>query len=155
MQKIENRLIQIKDTISDKAPQISFEFFPPRFNLALEKLKETILKLEKLNPEYVSVTYGAGGSTQDSTYELVKYIKENTSLKPAVHLTCVNATKEQINKVAKSYLDINVKHIVALRGDVPGGGKYIPHSNGYAYADDLVAGLKKIGDFDITVAAYP
>jgi methylenetetrahydrofolate reductase (NADPH) len=155
MQKIEHRLIQIKDTISYSNPQISFEFFPPRSEVALENLKETIISLEKLNPEYVSVTYGAGGSTKDATYELVKYIKENTSLNPAAHLTCVNATKEQVNKLARSYLDIDVKHIVALRGDVPGGGAYTPSSEGYAYADDLVAGLKEVGDFDISVAAYP
>ncbi len=150
------KLEQIKESISAQSPQISFEFFPPRTEKGLGKLKENIIKLEKLSPAYCSVTYGAGGSTQEKTYEIVQYIKENTSISPAAHLTCVNATREQINNVAKTYLDIGVNKIVALRGDVPGGeGSYEPYPNGYAYADDLVAGLMELGDFDISVAAYP
>lgn len=147
---------QIKDSISGKAPKVSFEFFPPRTEKGIDNLKDNIAKLEELSPAYVSVTYGAGGTTQEKTFEIVKYIKENTSLEPAAHLTCVNATCEEINNVAKSYLDIGVNKIVALRGDVPGGdGDYEPYPGGYAYADNLVEGLIGLGDFDISVAAYP
>ena len=154
--EVVKKLEQIKETIGTKTPKVSFEFFPPRTDKGLENLKENIAKLEKLSPPYCSVTYGAGGSTQEKTHEIVKYIKENTSISPAAHLTCVNATREQINNVAKSYLDIGVNKIVALRGDVPGGeGPYEPYPDGYAYADDLVAGLMELGDFDISVAAYP
>ncbi|MCE3232275.1 MAG: methylenetetrahydrofolate reductase [Rickettsiaceae bacterium] len=144
------------DSTITTAPKISFEFFPPRTDAGIAKLKETISQLEKLSPRFVSVTYGAGGSTRELTYDIVKHIKTNTSLDPAAHLTCVNATKDEINAVAKSYLDIGVNRIVALRGDVPGGnGKYEPHPGGYSYGDDLVAGLCKLGDFDISVASYP
>lgn len=152
----DRRLEQIKNSFTSKAPKVSFELFPPRTEAGLAKLHENISELEKLAPAYISVTYGAGGSTQGVTYDIVKYIKQNTSLEPAAHLTCVNATCAEINKVAKSYLDIGVNKIVALRGDVPNGiGKYEPYPGGYAYADDLVAGLMKLGDFDISVAAYP
>ncbi|MDA0782378.1 MAG: methylenetetrahydrofolate reductase [NAD(P)H] [Rickettsiales bacterium] len=153
---LSKKLEQIKDSISNQPPKVSFEFFPPRTDNGVEKLKENISLLEKLSPAYCSVTYGAGGSTQEKTYEIVKYIKENTSIKPAAHLTCVNATRDEINNVAKSYLDIGVNKIVALRGDVPGGtGIYEPSVEGYAYADNLVKGLVELGDFDISVAAYP
>lgn len=153
---VSKKLEQIKESVSGQPPKVSFEFFPPRTDNGIEKLKENISSLEKLSPAYCSVTYGAGGSTQEKTYEIVKYIKENTSIKPAAHLTCVNATREEINNVAKSYLDIGVNKIVALRGDVPGGtGIYEPKVEGYAYADNLVEGLMKLSDFDISVAAYP
>lgn len=152
----QKKLFQIEGTVEGVPPKVSFEFFPPRTEKGLKKLKENIAILEKLNPHFVSVTYGAGGTTKELTYDIVKYIKENTSLNPAAHLTCVNAPREEINQVAKSYLDIGVNRIVALRGDMPGfEGEYKPHPDGYAYANDLVKGLKELGDFDISVAAYP
>ncbi len=156
MNSINKKLLQIKDSIGSNAPKISFEFFPPRSEVSIEKLKSEIKVLEALSPHFVSVTYGAGGTTSELTYDIVKHIKQNTSLHPAAHLTCVNSTKEQTNNTARSYLDIGVNRIVALRGDVPGfTGDYIPHPGGYAYADELVAGLKELGNFDISVAAYP
>jgi methylenetetrahydrofolate reductase (NADPH) len=156
LSSLNKKIDQIKEFTGKAKPQVSFEFFPARTEAGIQKLKETISELEKLSPRFVSVTYGAGGSTRELTYDIVKHIKENTGLNPAAHLTCVNASRDEINAVAKSYLDIGVNRIVALRGDVPGfDGKYIPQENGYAYADDLVAGLCELGDFDISVAAYP
>lgn len=156
MNDIKNKILQIKDRNSSLKPKVSFEIFPPRGEKGLRTLKENILVLEQLEPEYISVTYGAGGSTKELTYDIVKYIKENTSIEPAAHLTCVNASREEINSVAQSYLDIGVNKIVALRGDMPGfEGQYKPLDGGYAYADDLVKGLCELGDFDISVAAYP
>lgn len=147
---------QIKDTSHKEAPIVSFEFFPPKTTEGIEKLKITIDQLSTLSPAYVSVTYGAGGSTKALTYDIIRHIKENTALAPAAHLTCVNASRQEINEVAQSYLDIGVNRIVALRGDVPGlEGTYVPRADGYAYADDLVAGLCALGKFDISVAAYP
>ena len=119
-------------------------------------LFQTISDLIPLEPAYVSVTYGAGGTTREATFDTIKYIKQETSLIPAAHLTCVSASKEEVNQVAQSYLDISVNKIVALRGDAPNmTGEYTPHPDGYAYAGDLVAGLCELGDFDISVAAYP
>lgn len=139
-----------------RAPLVSFEFFPPKTEASLIKLKPVIHELAKLSPQYFSVTYGAGGSLHEKTFELVKYIQENTQIPPAAHLTCVGAKILETNAIAKSYLKIGVNRIVALRGDMPGiVGKYEPLDGGYAYADDLVKGLVKIGKFDISVAAYP
>ncbi len=147
---------QLKDSGAIAPPIVSFEFFPTKSEEALAKLKLTINELTKYNPDYFSVTYGAGGSTREKTFELVKYIKENTSIPPAAHLTCVGAKKEETDAIAREYLNIGVTRIVALRGDMPGFvGKYEPLEGGYAYADSLVAGLKKNGDFDISVASYP
>jgi methylenetetrahydrofolate reductase (NADPH) len=135
---------------------LSFEFFPPKTDDAEAKLWDNIKALEHFAPKFVSVTYGAGGSTRERTHNIVKRIKEQTGLNPASHLTCVNATKAEIDEIARQYWAIGVKHIVALRGDAPGMvGTYTPHPGGYAYAADLVAGLKKIADFEISVAAYP
>jgi len=134
----------------------SFEFFPPKNDELTSKLWENIKLLEGLNPKFVSVTYGAGGSTRERTHAIVKRIKEETKLAPASHLTCVNATRAEIDEIAKNYWDIGVKHIVALRGDPPNmTGEYVPTPGGYEYAADLVAGLKKVADFEISVAAYP
>lgn len=134
----------------------SFEFFPPKTEEAEEKLWNVIRELEVLRPVFVSVTYGAGGSTRERTHNIVKRIADKTTMKPASHLTCVNATKEEINAIAKNYWDNGIKHIVALRGDPPGmTGDYVPHPGGYQYAGDLVAGLRKVADFEISVAAYP
>jgi methylenetetrahydrofolate reductase (NADPH) len=136
---------------------VSFEFFPPKTPEMEETLWASIRRLAPLNPSFVSVTYGAGGSTRERTHSTIVRILNETKLKPAAHLTCVAATREEINKVARGYWDAGVRHIVALRGDPPeGAGKrYQPHPGGYAYTTDLIAGLKKIGDFEISVSAYP
>lgn len=136
-------------------PSISLEFFPPKSDEATEKLWQSILLLAPLRPKFVSVTYGAGGSTRDRTHMLVKRIREQTELEPAAHLTCVGASRDEINRIAEDYWNSGVKHIVALRGDMPGEAAYAPHPDGYDYADALVKGLKEIGDFEISVAAYP
>ncbi len=135
---------------------VSFEFFPPKTPEMEEALWRTVRRLEPLNPAFVSVTYGAGGSTRERTHATVKRLVEETRLKPAAHLTCVAATRAEVDAVARDYWDAGVRHIVALRGDsqVP-GAPYQPHPGGYDYAVDLVAGLKKIADFEISVAAYP
>ncbi len=136
--------------------KVSFEFFPPKTEKMSETLWASIQRLEPLQPRFVSVTYGAGGSTRERTHATVVRILKETSLTPAAHLTCVNATKEEVNTVAHDYREAGVRHIVALRGDPPDGEEtYEPHPDGYAYAVDLVEGLKKIADFDISVAAYP
>ena len=137
--------------------KISFEFFPPKSERMEKKLWSTLRKLEPLAPDFVSVTYGAGGSTQKPTYDAVARIKSETTLTPAAHLTCVGAPREDIDKIAKGYWEAGVRHIVALRGDSPDGigATYNPIQSGYAYGSDLVSGLKRIADFDISVAAYP
>ncbi|MEP3890099.1 MAG: methylenetetrahydrofolate reductase [NAD(P)H] [Hellea sp.] len=137
--------------------KISFEFFPPKSQLMEKRLWKTLRNLEPLAPDFVSVTYGAGGSTQKPTFEAVTRIKSETSLTPAAHLTCVGAPREDIDRIARGYWDAGIRHIVALRGDSPEGvGKtYNPVESGYAYGADLVAGLKRVADFDISVAAYP
>jgi methylenetetrahydrofolate reductase (NADPH) len=136
-------------------PAISFEFFPPKTEALETQLWACIKRLEALNPSFVSVTYGAGGSTRERTHATVEKLVRETSLTPAAHLTCVGATRDEVDEVARRYWDAGVKHIVALRGDPPPGQAYTPHQDGYEYAADLVAGLKKIADFEITVAAYP
>ncbi len=137
------------------APAISFEFFPPKTPALEAQLWACIERLATLRPNFVSVTYGAGGSTQERTHAIVLRIIKETTLTPAAHLTCVGATREEVDAVARQYWDAGVKHLVALRGDAPNGEAYVPHPGGYAYAADLVAGLKKVADFEITVAAYP
>lgn len=120
------------------------------------KLWDAILQLEKLTPSFVSVTYGAGGSTRERTHNVVARIVKETSLKPAAHLTCVAASKDEVDEVARGYWQAGVRHIVALRGDPPqGDGSYTPNQDGYHYTCELVAGLKRIADFEITVAAFP
>ncbi|HIN21746.1 MAG TPA: methylenetetrahydrofolate reductase [Rhodospirillales bacterium] len=136
--------------------RVSFEFFPPNTEKANETLWNSIQRLSPLKPSYVSVTYGAGGSTRERTHATVYRLRHETDLEPAAHLTCVGATTDEIDDIARSYWNAGVKHIVALRGDpAEGGGPYQPHPGGYAYASDLVAGLKNIADFNISVAAYP
>ncbi|MCC6719350.1 MAG: methylenetetrahydrofolate reductase [NAD(P)H] [Acetobacteraceae bacterium] len=136
-------------------PLLSFEFFPPRTEALETQLWAAIRRLEPLAPRFVSVTYGAGGTTQARTHATVARIVTDTTLTPAAHLTCVGASRAEVDDVARQYWDAGIRHIVALRGDVPGGGAYAPHPDGYAYAADLVAGLKKVADFEISVAAYP
>ena len=121
-----------------------------------ETLWNSIQRLKSFAPAFVSVTYGADGSTRERTHEVVQRIVSETDLTVAPHLTCVNATRGEIDDIAREYWDMGIRHLVALRGDPPAGtGKYVPAPGGYDYACDLVAGLKKIADFDISVAAYP
>jgi len=135
---------------------VSFEFFPPKTEKMEQTLWASIKRLEPLDPAFVSVTYGAGGSTRERTHATVSRIIKETALKPAAHLTCVNATKDEIDDVARQYWADGVRHIVALRGDpADGENAYVPHPQGYAYASDLVEGLKKVADFEVSVAAYP
>lgn len=134
----------------------SFEFFPTKTPEAEEKLWAAVLALAPFQPQFVSVTYGAGGTTRERTHETVKRILDETTLKPAAHLTCVGASQVEIDAVSKGYWDVGVRHIVALRGDPPQGtGLYKPHPQGYRYTVDLIKGLKSIGDFEISVAAFP
>ena len=136
--------------------QLSFEFFPPKTDAMAETLWRSIETLAPLKPRFVSVTYGAGGSTRERTHATVERIARETDLAPAAHLTCVGATREEIDAIARSYWDAGVRHIVALRGDPPEpGARYVPHPGGYANAAELVAGLKAIAPFEISVAAYP
>jgi methylenetetrahydrofolate reductase (NADPH) len=136
-------------------PALSFEFFPPKTEALETQLWHCIRRLEPLAPRFVSVTYGAGGSTHARTHATVSRIVTDTTLTPAAHLTCVSATRAEVDAIAHRYWAAGIRHIVALRGDVPGGGRYEPHPEGYAYASDMVAGLRRIADFEISVAAYP
>jgi methylenetetrahydrofolate reductase (NADPH) len=137
-------------------PLVSFEFFPPKTEAMAAQLWATIAALEPLAPRFVSVTYGAGGSTRALTHEVVTRLRRETRLVPAAHLTCVAASRAEIDAVLADYWTAGIRHIVALRGDPPGGqGPYIPHPEGYAYAADLVAGIRARYDFEISVAAYP
>ena len=135
---------------------ISFEFFPPKTEKMEESLWAAIETLVPLKPRFVSVTYGAGGSTRERTHATVERIARETSVPAAAHLTCVGATRAEIDEIAKEYWAAGVRHIVALRGDMPTlGDKFVPHPQGYQNAADLVAGLQKIAPFEISVAAYP
>jgi len=137
------------------APALSFEFFPPKTEALEHQLWSCIQRLAPLRPRFVSVTYGAGGTTQARTHDTVARIVKETALVPAAHLTGVGATRDEVDAVARQYWEAGVRHIVALRGDPPPGQAYAPHPGGYAYAADLVAGLRRVGDFEISVAAYP
>ena len=136
-------------------PQLSFEFFPPRTDELEQQLWSCIERLAPLAPRFVSVTYGAGGSTQARTHATVARLARESTLIPAAHLTCVGATRDEVDEVARQYWAAGVRHIVALRGDPAPGTTYAPHPGGYAFAADLVAGLRKVADFEISVAAYP
>ncbi len=140
-----------------RRPRVSFEFFPPKTPEAEASLWEAIGRLAPLVPSFVSVTYGAGGSTRERTHATVKRIVDETALRPAAHLTCVAASKAEVDEVVKGYWAAGVRHIVALRGDPQGGlgTTYTPHPEGYHQTSDLVAGIRRIGDFEVTVSAYP
>jgi methylenetetrahydrofolate reductase (NADPH) len=137
--------------------RVSFEFFPPKTEEMEKSLWESIGRLAPLNPNFVSVTYGAGGSTRERTHSTVRRIVNETALTPAAHLTCVAATKPEIDSVIQAYRDAGVRHIVALRGDPTAGigEKYAPHPGGYQNAADLVSGIKRIADIEVSVSAYP
>ncbi len=140
----------------DGALKVSFEFFPPRSEKMENDLWNAVKRLEPLAPRFVSVTYGAGGSTRDRTHNTVVRIMRETPIAAAAHLTCVAATRDEVDEVARHYWESGIRHIVALRGDPQEGETvYTPHPGGYAYAADLVAGLRRIADFEISVAAYP
>ena len=136
---------------------VSFEFFPPKTDEMEARLWETVTRLEPLRPKFVSVTYGAGGSTRERTARTVRRILNETGLKPAAHLTCVDATRDAVDAVIEEFAGMGVKCFVALRGDPAEGvgARYCPHPGGYANGADLVNALKRAGDFDISVAAYP
>lgn len=149
---------EIADAVQRAGPlNFSFEFFPPKTPELEDKLWRAIRRLEQLHPSFVSVTYGAGGSTRDRTHRTVARIVQETSLRPAAHLTCVGATRDEVDAVLRAYWDAGVRHVVALRGDPPAGAgaKYEPHPGGYAYAADLIAGAAKIAPFEISCACYP
>jgi methylenetetrahydrofolate reductase (NADPH) len=135
---------------------VSFEFFPPKTPEMEETLWRAVKRLEPLAPKFVSVTYGAGGSTRERTHRTVHRILTETTLVPAAHLTCAEASRDEVNAVADSYWEMGVRHIVALRGDPPAGTfSYVPHPHGYAWASDLVAALRSRHDFEISVATFP
>ncbi|MGF1626017.1 MAG: methylenetetrahydrofolate reductase [NAD(P)H] [Alphaproteobacteria bacterium] len=147
-----------------RPPRVSFEYFPPKTPEAEEGLWQAAKRLAQLAPAFVSVTYGAGGTTRERTHRTVKRIQSELGVPTAAHLTCVGADRAEIDEIARSYWDAGIRHIVALRGDPPaatngdggtGGGRYQPHPGGYAFAADLVAGLRRIADFEISVAAFP
>ena len=139
------------------AIRVSFEFFPPKTEKMEQGLWEAIHRLEPLRPHFVSVTYGAGGSTRERTHATVTRLVKDTSLVPAAHLTCVQANRAQVDEVVCGYRDTGVRHIVALRGDpaTGPGTRYEVHPGGYANAAELVAGIKRLGDFEVSVGAYP
>lgn len=144
------------NTKPENKPSVSFEFFPPNSEKMEVVLWESIKRLAELEPRFVSVTYGADGSTRERTHAAVERIIAETDLTPAPHLTCIGASRDEIDDIARDYWEMGVRHLVALRGDAPkDSGPYAPHPDGYAYANDLVAGLRKVADFDISVAAYP
>ncbi|MBT8088950.1 MAG: methylenetetrahydrofolate reductase [Gammaproteobacteria bacterium] len=137
-------------------PSVSFEFFPPNTAAMEATLWNSIERLADLGPSFVSVTYGADGSTRERTHSAVERIIRDTELTPAPHLTCIGASRGEIDDIAREYWDMGIRHLVALRGDAPKGtDTYTPTAGGYAYATDLVAGLRNVADFDVSVAAYP
>jgi methylenetetrahydrofolate reductase (NADPH) len=138
-------------------PNVSFEFSPPKTPEAEESLWEAIRRLEPLNPSFVSVTYGAGGSTRDRTHRTVLRMMKETTLRPAAHLTCVEASREDVDEVIRDYWAAGIRHIVALRGDPPGqiGGAYEPRADGYRNATELTAGIRAIAPFEVSVGLYP
>ena len=147
----------LNPTASQGRFNISYEFFPPKTLEMETQLWETVNRLAALSPHFVSVTYGAGGSTRERTHHLVARIARETMMKPAAHLTCVSATQDEIREILTAYWDVGVRHIVALRGDPPTGvgDKFRPAQNGYATSTELVRGIRKIHDFEVSVSTYP
>src|ERR1700722_19235225 len=141
-------------------PIVSFEFFPPGDEAMAQQLWQSVQRLAPLRPSFVSVTYGADGSTRERTHEFVQRVRRETDLRVAPHLTCVGASRAEVLQIAQGYWQQGVRHLVALRGDPPAAnlsseGRYQPHREGFAYASDLVSGLRQVGQFEISVAAYP
>jgi methylenetetrahydrofolate reductase (NADPH) len=151
------RVSRVAEAGAAPAIRVSFEFFPPKTAEMEQTLWEAIERLAPLAPNFVSVTYGAGGSTRERTHATVNRILTETMLTPAAHLTCVAATRTEVDQVIAAYAQAGVRHIVALRGDPPGGidERYAPHPSGYRNAADLVAGIKRIADLEVSVSAYP
>jgi len=149
--------MSLANLITNPGPlAVSFEFSPPKTDEAEATLWTAIRRLEPLSPAFVSVTYGAGGSTRERTHATVKRMVEETSLKPAAHLTCVGASRGEIDDIVRAYWDAGIRHIVALRGDMPGmSGSYAAHPDGYASTPELIAGIKKIAAFEVSVSFYP
>ena len=149
--------MSLETLITNPGPlAVSFEFSPPKTDEAEVKLWEAIKRLEPLQPSFVSVTYGAGGSTRERTHHTVKRIVEETGLKPAAHLTCVGHARGEVDDIVRGYWDAGIKHIVALRGDMPGmDGPYQPHADGYKSTPELIAGIRKIAPFEVSVSFYP
>lgn len=137
------------------ALSVSFEFFPPRTEAMEAQLWRAIERLAPLNPSFVSVTYGAGGTTRERTHATIKRMLSETSMKPAAHLTCVGSTVDEINSIVRDYMASGVRHIVALRGDMPEPGPYEQIAGGYATTPDMIRGIREIGPFEISVSAYP
>jgi methylenetetrahydrofolate reductase (NADPH) len=137
--------------------RLSFELFPPKTEAMEENLWNAIRRLEPLAPDFVSVTYGAGGSTRERTHRTVRRILDETNLTPAAHLTCVGASREEVDEVIRDYWEAGVRHVVALRGDPPEGigGAYVPRADGYANATELTAALTRIAPFKVIVGVYP
>jgi len=152
---------ELKDRLAEQSREatgvkVSFEFFPPNTPEMDSILWDSIEHLAPLNPSFVSVTYGADGSTRERTHNIVRRVLKETDLVAAPHLTCIDASREEIREIARGYADLGIRHIVALRGDLPAGcTDYQPRKDGYDYAVDLVAGLREVADFEISVAAYP
>ncbi len=143
--------------LPDHDIKVSFEFFPPKTEKMEEKLWEAVSRLAPLRPQFMDVTYGAGGSTRERTHEVVTRMLKETDIPPVAHLTCVGASKAEVNEVIEDYKAVGVKHIVALRGDPPGGvgTKFEPHPEGYESSIELIRGIKEIGDFTVFTAGYP
>jgi len=154
MNDLSQMMAMARRSISDL--NVSFEFFPPKTEKMEAQLWSSVTRLAPLNPRFVSVTYGAGGSTRERTHATVVRLRNETGLEPAAHLTCVGASRDEVDAIARRYWDAGIRHIVALRGDPPDPGQpYQSHERGYAFASDLVAGLKRVADFEISVAAFP
>jgi methylenetetrahydrofolate reductase (NADPH) len=149
--------MSLSELVSDTRPiEVSFEFSPPKTPETEASLWNAIRRLEPLAPSFVSVTYGAGGSTRERTHATVKRIVDETSLKPAAHLTCVGHSRHEIEEIVRGYWDAGIRHVVALRGDMPDmSGAYRPHQRGYASTPELIEGVRKVAPFEISVSCYP
>lgn len=146
----------VEPTATGEHLKISLEIFPPKTEAMAQRLWTELARLQEIRPSFISVTYGAGGTTRATTFDTVTRLQRETPIWTAAHLTCVGASRAEVNEVAMAYWQAGVRHIVALRGDPQDAdGVYRPHEDGYAYAADLVAGLKRLADFEVSVAAYP
>ncbi|MDC1311874.1 methylenetetrahydrofolate reductase [NAD(P)H] [Burkholderiales bacterium] len=149
--------MNVTQEAKNKEPRVSFEFFPPNSDDAELSLWKTVKRLAPLDPKFVSVTYGADGSTRERTHRVIKRILTDTTLNAVPHLTCVGASRQDVDSLADKYWHLGVRKLVALRGDPEGGAEadYVPHKDGYAFGSDLVEGLLEKHPFDLVVGAYP